>query len=110
MPGLFLVRGRKVMLYSGRLLLQDPATAAGHLPGTGCWWWTTYCSMAKFAVLPVWLQACNRQTIYCVPLYDSLGDETVDYVIEHSGVWGLGCKAVLLGTPPSLHSAAGILH
>ncbi|GAB4818842.1 hypothetical protein N2152v2_005888 [Parachlorella kessleri] len=36
---------------------------------------------------PEWMltmQACNRQTIYCVPLYDSLGDDTVDYVIEHS--------------------------
>lgn len=30
------------------------------------------------------MQACNRQTIYCIPLYDSLGDTTVDYIIKHS--------------------------
>ncbi|PRW60134.1 acetyl- synthetase [Chlorella sorokiniana] len=28
--------------------------------------------------------ACNRNTVYCVPLYDVLGDNTVEYIIEHS--------------------------
>ena len=30
------------------------------------------------------LQACNRQSIYCVPLYDSLGENAVEYIINHS--------------------------
>lgn len=43
----------------------------------------------------VWaMQACNRQTVYCVPLADSLNDSMVDFVIGHSGeacmptLWG----------------------
>ncbi|KAI7841263.1 hypothetical protein COHA_005036 [Chlorella ohadii] len=28
--------------------------------------------------------ACNHNTVYCVPLYDVLGDNTVEYIIEHS--------------------------
>ena len=31
------------------------------------------------------VQACNRQTFYCIPLYDSLGDDAIDYIIRHSG-------------------------
>jgi len=37
---------------------------------------------------PEWMlamQACNRMTIYCVPLYDSLGESAIDYIISHSG-------------------------
>jgi len=34
---------------------------------------------------PSSLQACNRQALYCVPLYDSLGDDTVQYILDHSG-------------------------
>lgn len=30
------------------------------------------------------LQACNRQSIYCVPLYDSLGENAVEFIINHS--------------------------
>ncbi len=33
-----------------------------------------------------WLQACNRQTAYCVPLYDTLGPDAVEYIIGHAGV------------------------
>lgn len=36
---------------------------------------------------PEWmlvLQACNRNTHYCVPLYDSLGESSVEYIIGHS--------------------------
>eukprot|EP00887_Chlorella_sp_A99_P003454 scaffold7.g3454.t1 len=36
---------------------------------------------------PEWMvamQACNRQTVYCVPLYDVLGDSALDYIIDHS--------------------------
>lgn len=30
------------------------------------------------------LQACNRQSIFCVPLYDSLGENAVEFIINHS--------------------------
>ena len=30
------------------------------------------------------LQACNRQGLYCVPLYDSLGENAVEYILDHS--------------------------
>lgn len=32
------------------------------------------------------LQACNRNNLACVPLYDTLGDAAVQYVISHSEV------------------------
>ncbi|EFN58840.1 hypothetical protein CHLNCDRAFT_29855 [Chlorella variabilis] len=37
--------------------------------------------------LMIALQAGNRgtHTVYCVPLYDVLGDHSVEYIIEHSG-------------------------
>lgn len=31
-------------------------------------------------------QACNRQTAYCVPLYDTLGPDAVEYIIGHAEV------------------------
>eukprot|EP00208_Stichococcus_sp_RCC1054_P000779 CAMPEP_0206135542 /NCGR_PEP_ID=MMETSP1473-20131121/813_1 /ASSEMBLY_ACC=CAM_ASM_001109 /TAXON_ID=1461547 /ORGANISM="Stichococcus sp, Strain RCC1054" /LENGTH=674 /DNA_ID=CAMNT_0053527461 /DNA_START=39 /DNA_END=2063 /DNA_ORIENTATION=- len=36
---------------------------------------------------PEWMvtmQACNRQGLYCVPLYDSLGENAIEYILEHS--------------------------
>lgn len=36
---------------------------------------------------PEWMlamQACNRQNLYCVPLYDSLGENAIEYIINHS--------------------------
>lgn len=36
---------------------------------------------------PEWMiamQACNRMTIYCVPLYDTLGENAIEYIINHS--------------------------
>lgn len=36
---------------------------------------------------PEWMitmQACNRMNVYCVPLYDSLGENAIDYIINHS--------------------------
>lgn len=38
---------------------------------------------------PEWMlsmQACNRQGFYCVPLYDSLGESAVEYIIKHAEV------------------------
>lgn len=36
---------------------------------------------------PEWMiamQACNRQGLYCVPLYDSLGENAIEYILQHS--------------------------
>jgi len=30
------------------------------------------------------MQACNRMNYECVPLYDSLGDNAIEYIIDHS--------------------------
>lgn len=43
-----------------------------------------YC---HFFLTPVLLpQACNRMSFICVPLYDTLGDDAVEYVMKHSEV------------------------
>lgn len=34
--------------------------------------------------LPSCTQAINRMDMVCVPLYDTLGDEAVQYIIKHS--------------------------
>jgi long-chain acyl-CoA synthetase len=36
---------------------------------------------------PEWMtamQACNRMTVYCIPLYDSLGENAIEYIVDHS--------------------------
>lgn len=33
---------------------------------------------------PILPQACNRQNLYCVPLYDSLGENAIEFIINHS--------------------------
>lgn len=38
---------------------------------------------------PEWMmamQACNRMNLYCVPLYDTLGENAIDYIVAHSGM------------------------
>lgn len=30
------------------------------------------------------MQACNRQSAYCVPLYDSLGEDAIEYIVDHA--------------------------
>lgn len=30
------------------------------------------------------MQACNRMTLYCVPLYDTLGENAIEYIVNHS--------------------------
>lgn len=32
------------------------------------------------------MQACNRMSFICVPLYDSLADDAIEYIIDHAGV------------------------
>ncbi|PSC70142.1 Long chain acyl-synthetase 4 [Micractinium conductrix] len=39
------------------------------------------------------MQACNRNSVYCVPLYDVLGDNTVEYIIDHSESSIVFCSA-----------------
>ncbi|PNH12187.1 Long chain acyl-CoA synthetase 5 [Tetrabaena socialis] len=36
---------------------------------------------------PEWMiamQACNRMSMHCVPLYDSLGENAIEYIVNHS--------------------------
>lgn len=33
---------------------------------------------------PCACQACNRQNLYCVPLYDSLGEHAIEFIIKHA--------------------------
>ncbi|KAL3163225.1 hypothetical protein ABBQ32_009626 [Trebouxia sp. C0010 RCD-2024] len=45
---------------------------------------------------PEWmiaLQACNRQSTYCVPLYDSLGEDAIEYIVDHAS-----CSIVFVST------------
>jgi long-chain acyl-CoA synthetase len=45
---------------------------------------------------PEWMitmQACNRQAAWCVPLYDTLGDDAVRYVLAHSQASVVACDA-----------------
>ena len=42
----------------------------------------------------LWLQACNRQNAYCVPLYDTLGPDAVEYIIGHAEVTIVFASAV----------------
>lgn len=30
------------------------------------------------------MQACNRTSGYCVPLYDTLGENAIEYILGHS--------------------------
>lgn len=37
---------------------------------------------------PEWMiamQACNRMNLYCVPLYDTLGENAIEFIVKHSG-------------------------
>ena len=33
------------------------------------------------------MQACNRQGAYCVPLYDSLGEDAIEYIVGHASCY-----------------------
>ncbi|KAK9828036.1 hypothetical protein WJX81_003948 [Elliptochloris bilobata] len=50
---------------------------------------------------PEWMiamQACNRQGYFCVPLYDTLGENAVEYIISHSETSALFASADKLPT------------
>lgn len=44
---------------------------------------------------PTWMkamQACNRQSAWCIPLYDTLGENAIEYIVNHAegmcmGLW-----------------------
>jgi hypothetical protein len=44
------------------------------------------------------LQACNRQNLYCVPLYDSLGENAIEYIIKHAEATAVFAQSEKLGT------------
>ena len=55
---------------------------------------------------PDWMvamQACNRQALACVPLYDSLGEGAIEYILHHSGA-----AAVFVSADKAAHLAAAI--
>ena len=55
---------------------------------------------------PDWMvamQACNRQALACVPLYDSLGEHAIEFILRHSG-----CAAVFVAADKAAHLAAAI--
>lgn len=41
----------------------------------------------------LFMQACNRQSAYCVPLYDSLGEDAIEYIVDHAS-----CSIVFVST------------
>ncbi|KAI3429472.1 hypothetical protein D9Q98_005564 [Chlorella vulgaris] len=62
---------------------------------------------------PEWMiamQACNRQNLYCVPLYDSLGEHAVEYIIKHSEATIAFSQSEKLGTlAKSLSNVDGLI-
>jgi acyl-CoA synthetase (AMP-forming)/AMP-acid ligase II len=36
--------------------------------------------------LPILLQACNRMSYVCVPLYETLGETAVEFILQHADV------------------------
>ena len=36
--------------------------------------------------LPFLLQACNRMSYVCVPLYETLGERAIEFILQHAGV------------------------
>ena len=43
------------------------------------------------------MQACNRMSYQCVPLYDTLGENAVEYIINHSEAVAAFCDSKKLG-------------
>ena len=43
------------------------------------------------------MQACNRMSYQCVPLYDTLGENAVQYIINHSEAVAAFCDSKKLG-------------
>ena len=41
-------------------------------------------------------QGCNRQSAYCVPLYDTLGPDAVQYIVTHAQVSLVFCDTLKL--------------
>ena len=54
------------------------------------------------------MQACNRMNLYCVPLYDTLGENAIEYIVKHSEssvIFAQGDKlGMLQGALPQLTS------
>lgn len=47
------------------------------------------------------MQGCNRMNLYCVPLYDTLGENAIEYILKHSEssvVFAQGDKLGMLST------------
>ena len=44
------------------------------------------------------VQACNHQNLKCVPLYDTLGENAVEFIMNHSEATGAFCQGSKLKT------------
>lgn len=56
------------------------------------------------------LQGCNRTSLQCVPLYDTLGDKAIEYVLGHSEAkFVVAAGAKLAGLAKSLKGVKGQL-
>ncbi len=43
------------------------------------------------------LQACNRLSLVCVPLYETLGETAIEYIMQHSGCRLVATQGTRLG-------------
>ena len=97
-------------MFSNSVAKYGDNNCLGHRGADGAYVWLTYNETAERAAniasamaavglsphdragvyganSPEWMiamQACNRMTIYCVPLYDSLGENAIEYILHHS--------------------------
>jgi len=57
---------------------------------------------------PEWMitmQGCNHQNVMCVPLYDALGANTVEFILQHSGACAIFAEASKLNVLTEVLSA-----
>jgi hypothetical protein len=56
------------------------------------------------------LQGCNRTSLHCVPLYDTLGEKAIEYVMTHSETkFVVAAGSKLAGLAKSLKGFSGKL-
>ena len=53
-------------------------------------------------------QACNRQNLFCVPLYDSLGENAVQFILDHSTATAVFAAADKLAPLAAAVKAGGL--
>ena len=62
---------------------------------------------------PEWVAceaACTRQNIVSVPLYDTLGPDAVEYILNHAECVGVACSKVVLNTLLNVIHRLSLIH